>query len=95
MIVLIILFFSENHEFTKELQSIMNMTLSGFVIGGGIAGIGATKNTVDNFIMNNEATRFTSHFDAKRSLQHMITVNFLKKGMRFGTKLAMFCFIFR
>jgi len=81
--------------FTKELQSIVNMTVSGFTIGLALGGMSATKNTVNNFIMNNEATRFISHFDAKRSLQHSIVVNFLKKGARLGTKLGIFCFIFR
>lgn len=60
-----------------------------------MAGMGATKDTVNNFIMNNEATRFISHFDAKRSLQHTIALNFLKKGARVGTKVGIFCFIFR
>lgn len=88
-------FFSENGMCTKELQSIINITLSGIAIGLGMGGISATKNTVDNFITNNEATRFISHFDAKRALQHSIIVNFLRKGARLGAKLGTFCFIFR
>lgn len=81
--------------FTKELQSIINVTLSGFAAGLGIGGVSATRNTVDNFISNNEATRFLSQYDAKRSLQHLIAINFLKKGGRLGAKLGTFCFIFR
>lgn len=81
--------------FTKELQSIMNVTLSGIAVGLGVGGMIATKNTVNNFIMNNEATRFISHFDAKRDLQHTVAVNFLKKGGRLAAKLGTFCFIFR
>lgn len=81
--------------FTKELQSIINITLSGFVVGLVGGGIAASKNTVENFITNNEATRFISHFDAKRELQYSVFVNFLRKGARLGVKLGTFCFIFR
>lgn len=80
---------------TKELQSIINITLSGIATGLGIGGIRASKNTVDNFITNNEATRFISHFDAKRELQQSVIVNFLRRGLRLGVKLGTFCFIFR
>ncbi|XP_012536165.1 RPII140-upstream gene protein [Monomorium pharaonis] len=89
-----IFFLNESGLYTKELQSIINVTLSGVAIGLAIGGIGATRNTVDDFITTNEATRFSSHFDAKRSLQHRIAVNFLKKGARLGAKLGIFCFIF-
>lgn len=81
--------------FTKELQSIINLTLSGGIIGTIIGGMSGTKNTVDNFIANNEATRFASQFDAKRHLQQAVTVNFIKKGAKFGGKLALFCFMFK
>lgn len=88
-------FFSENGTYTKELQSIINITLSGIAIGVSLGGMSATKNTVDNFITNNEATRFISHFDARRALQQSIVVNFLRKGAGLGAKLGIFCFIFR
>lgn len=84
----------ENNRFTKELQSIINITLSGATIGLALGGMSGTKTTVDNFITNNEATRFISHFDAKRSLQQSVIVSFLKKGSRLGAKLGTFCFIF-
>ncbi|XP_070153420.1 RPII140-upstream gene protein isoform X1 [Polyergus mexicanus] len=80
--------------FTKELTSIINITISGAVVGAALSGINATKNTVDNFISNNEATKFTSHFDARWHLQQTVTVNFIKKGARMGAKLGLFCCIF-
>ncbi|KYN10586.1 hypothetical protein ALC57_17191 [Trachymyrmex cornetzi] len=80
--------------YSKELQSIINITVSGFGIGLAIAGTSSTKTTIDNFIMNNEATRFISHSDAKYSLQQSVVTNFLKKGGRYGIKLGTFCFIF-
>lgn len=80
---------------SKELQSITNVTLSGIAIGTVIAGISTSKHVVNNFIETNEATRFTSHFDAKRELQDRVTVNFLKKGGKFGLKVGLFCFLFR
>ncbi|XP_029161780.1 RPII140-upstream gene protein [Nylanderia fulva] len=79
---------------TKELTSIVNITLSGGVIGVVLGGMSATKNTVDNFISSNEATRFISHFDAKWHLQQSVTQSFIKKGGRMGAKLALFCFLF-
>lgn len=94
LIVIVILFFSQNGLFTKELQSIINITISGLVIGVGIGGMSASRNTVDNFIANNEASRFINHVDAKRELQHTVVVNFLRKGGRLGAKLGMFCLIF-
>jgi len=84
----------ENGAIKKELQSIINITLSGAVLGFGVGGMFATKSTVDNFIQNNEATRFSSHFDAKRSLQTNVVMNVLKKGGRIGGKLGLFCFLF-
>ncbi|XP_077273526.1 RPII140-upstream gene protein [Temnothorax americanus] len=84
----------QNGMLTKELQSITNITLSGIVIGTAIGGMGVTKDTVNNFIANNEATRFISHFDAKRDLQHTVLVNFLRKGGRLAAKLGTFCFLF-
>lgn len=81
--------------FTKELTSIINITISGAVIGAVLGGTSATKNTVDNFISNNEATKFTSHFDAKWHLQQAVTVNFIRRGARMGAKLGLFCCMFR
>lgn len=75
--------------------SILNITLSGGMCGMFLGGIVASKNTVDNFISSNEATKFISHFDAKWHLQQTITTNFIKKGTRMGGKLALFCCIFR
>lgn len=58
-------------------------------------GLTASKNTVDNFISHNEATKFISHFDAKWHLQQAVSTNFIRKGTRLGGKLALFCCIFR
>ncbi|KYQ46556.1 hypothetical protein ALC60_14487 [Trachymyrmex zeteki] len=88
------MFTLDENGFTKEIQSIINITLSGFAIGLVMAGTSSTKATVNNFIMQNEASRFTSHFDAKRNLQQLVVVNFLKKGGRYGMKLGTFCFLF-
>lgn len=77
--------------FTKELQSIINVTISGIVLGAVVGGISATRSTMDNFIQSNEATRFINEIDAKRHLQQAISVNFIKKGGRFAGKLGLFC----
>jgi len=89
-----ILTLDEDGNLAKELQSTVNVTLSGFAIGLAVGGITAMRNTVETFISNNEATRFPSHFDAKRSLQNAVTVSFLKSGLKLGTKVGIFCFIF-
>ncbi|CAL1681298.1 unnamed protein product [Lasius platythorax] len=85
---------NEDGLYTKELTSIINITISGAVIGAVMGGMNATKNTVDNFISNNEATKFISHFDAKWHLQQTVTTNFIRKGGRMGAKLGLFCCIF-
>ncbi|XP_020299452.1 RPII140-upstream gene protein [Pseudomyrmex gracilis] len=85
---------TEHRLLTKELHSIINTTLTSFVCGMGIGGILATKKTVNDFIANNEATRYPSHFDAKRNLQQRVAENFLKSGFKIGTKLGLFCLIF-
>jgi len=90
-----LLFYSEEGMFTKELQSIINITLSGVVMGTVVAGMGVTKNTVDNFISSNEATRFINQLDAQRHLQQEVSVNFIRKGVKFGGKLGLFCCLFR
>ncbi|XP_018355691.1 PREDICTED: RPII140-upstream gene protein, partial [Trachymyrmex septentrionalis] len=88
------IFSAEENGFSKELQSIINITVSGFAVGLVMGGMSSSKTTINNFIMNNEATRFTSHFDAKESLQRLVVTNFLKKGGRYGTRIGTFCFIF-
>lgn len=85
---------TEEGTYTKELQSIINVTVSGFMIGAVFGGTSATKNTIDNFISNNEATKFLDQYDAKKHLQQTVSVNFLRKGGRFGGKLALFCCMF-
>lgn len=77
------------------MTSIISITLSGGMFGMVFGGITASKNTVDNFISSNEATKFISHFDAKWHLQQAVTTNFIRKGSRMGGKLALFCCIFR
>lgn len=81
--------------YTKELQSIINVTLSGVVLGAVIGGTRATKYTVENFVTSNEATRFIDQLDAKRHLQQAVSVNFLRKGGKFAGKLGLFCCMFR
>ncbi|XP_018049206.1 PREDICTED: RPII140-upstream gene protein, partial [Atta colombica] len=88
------IFSLEENGYSKELQSIINITISGFTVGLVMGGMSSAKTTINNFIMNNEATRFISHFDAKQSLQRLVVTNFLKKGGLYGTKLGTFCFIF-
>lgn len=85
---------TEEHGLTKELQSIINVTLSGTVFGVILGGTRSTKHTVNNFISSNEATRFGNHIDAKRHLQQIVSVNFIKQGGKLGGKLGLFCFLF-
>ncbi|EZA51339.1 RPII140-upstream gene protein [Ooceraea biroi] len=79
---------------TKELQSIVSVTLSGSVCGMIIGGLRTTQRTVDNFIASNEATRFDNHLHAKNSLHQKVLENFISKGGGLGIKLGFFCFMF-
>ncbi|XP_032686104.1 RPII140-upstream gene protein [Odontomachus brunneus] len=85
---------NEDKLFTKELQSIINVTVTGAVSGLIIGGMIESKNTVNNFIANNEATRFINQSEAKRALQREVFISFVKKGVVLGKKLGLFCLMF-
>ncbi|XP_014476188.1 PREDICTED: RPII140-upstream gene protein [Dinoponera quadriceps] len=85
---------NEEGMFTKELQSIINITVAGSFTGMVIGGILVSKNTVNNFISNNEATKFASHFEAKRQLQRQVILSFWKNGLVMARKLGLFCLLY-
>lgn len=86
--------YSEYGSFSKELQSILNITFSGIVIGAVLGGLKTTKHTVNSFIDNNEASRFHSNTHARQELSQRVMENFLRKGGKLGAKLGLFCFMF-
>lgn len=81
--------------FTKELHSIINVSVTGALTGLVIGGLIESKHTVNNFISNNEASRFMNHFDARRQLQREVFLNFFTKGLKMARKLGIFCLLFR
>ncbi|XP_043492380.1 RPII140-upstream gene protein, partial [Polistes fuscatus] len=52
------------------------------------------RGVAQQFIDNNEATRFFNHMDAKRSLQDKVTIAFAKGAYKFGWRLCVFSGIY-
>lgn len=84
----------ERGEVSKELQTILNVTYIGGLTGLIVGGLSTAGFATEEFIKNNKATLFNSHLEAKRALQREIIVRFAKGGAKFGSKLAIFCFIY-
>ncbi|KAG7212526.1 hypothetical protein KM043_012834 [Ampulex compressa] len=84
----------ERGEVSKELQTILNVTYVGGLTGLIVGGLSTAGFATEEFIKNNKATLFNSHLEAKRALQREIIVRFAKGGAKFGSKLAIFCFIY-
>lgn len=84
----------ENGRPTPELQSIMNTAGAGIFVGLLMGGVLKTRDVKENFIKENQGTKFYNEFDAKRQLQNKLFVEFLKGGAPFAMKLGLFSLIF-
>ncbi|KAI4476967.1 hypothetical protein M0804_013147 [Polistes exclamans] len=86
------IFISTEYEpLSKELQSLINFTSTAALVGIIVGGVTNTRGVAQQFIDNNEATRFYNHMDAKRSLQDKVTIAFAKGAYKFGWRLSVFC----
>ncbi|KAK2577880.1 hypothetical protein KPH14_001391 [Odynerus spinipes] len=79
---------------SRELQRLISFTTTAGVVGMVIGGLLHTQGTIQKFIDTNQATRFYSHYDAKKQLQLAFVKQFLKGGLKFGWKTALFSAIF-
>ena len=87
-------FIDENGYTTKELQSVINTTAAGMVIGFIIGGVAKSRFVTENFIADNQAAIFKNHYEAKRLLHYKVAVAICKGGLPFSFKLGTFCFLF-
>ncbi|KAH8284162.1 hypothetical protein KR054_011629 [Drosophila jambulina] len=75
---------------SSELNSIYQAGFLGFLIGAIYGGVTQSRAGYMNFMENNQATAFKSHFDAKKKLQDQFTVNFAKGGFKWGWRVGLF-----
>ncbi|KAH8257837.1 hypothetical protein KR038_001748 [Drosophila bunnanda] len=75
---------------SSELNSIYQAGFLGFLIGAIYGGVTQSRTGYMNFMENNQATAFKSHFDAKKKLQDQFTVNFAKGGFKWGWRVGLF-----
>ncbi|KAH8383789.1 hypothetical protein KR009_010543 [Drosophila setifemur] len=75
---------------SSELNSIYQGGFLGFLIGAIYGGVTQSRTGYMNFMENNQATAFKSHFDAKKKLQDQFTVNFAKGGFKWGWRVGLF-----
>lgn len=75
---------------TPELQSVLTVGCSSLVVGIIYGGMTNMRETYISFIKNNQATAFTSHFEAKKLLQDRMTLSFAKGAFKWGWRLAVF-----
>ncbi|EDW14963.1 RPII140-upstream gene protein [Drosophila mojavensis] len=75
---------------SSELNSIYQVGFFGFLVGAIYGGVTQSRVSYMNFMENNQATAFKSHFDAKKKLQDQFTVNFAKGGFKWGWRVGLF-----
>lgn len=81
-------------ELSPELVTLVTMTTSSALLG---AMYGATVNARSaflRFIETNDATKFANHLEAKRMLQHTVTLSLGKGAWKWGFRVGMFSTIF-
>lgn len=84
----------EDGHLTQELQSILSTTSTGIFVGMLLGGLIKTRNLKENFIHENQGTKFYSKLDAQKQMQQKLLFEFMKGGVPYAGKLGMFCFMF-
>ncbi|KAK4875098.1 hypothetical protein RN001_011520 [Aquatica leii] len=75
---------------SSELHSIIQISCFSTVFGIFYGGIVYSREAYIDFMKNNQATAFTSHFDAKKKLQDAITLSFAKGAFKWSWRLTLF-----
>lgn len=86
--------YDKNGHNSTEVQSIINSTSAGVILGFIIGSIPRARFAAENFIAENQATIFKNQYDAKRQLHYKVAVAIFKGGVPFAIKLGTFCFLF-
>lgn len=87
------MFDAEGHP-SKELQSVMNVTVAGTSVGFLLGGVRKTSSMVDTFKRENQATLFVTKYDAQKQLHIRSGTTFVRGGLPLAGKLGLFCFLF-
>ncbi|XP_076757149.1 RPII140-upstream gene protein [Xylocopa sonorina] len=86
--------FDETGHLTKEIQSIINVTIAGCSMGFVSGGLSKAGDVPLKFKQENQATLYKHKFFAHRELQSQMVIAVLKGGYRASIKLGLFCFFF-
>jgi len=84
------LFLDEFGSVSPEMNGVITTTAAGFLCGSLIGAAGASKTEYINFIDNNKASLFDSHYHAKHELQHRVTKAMMYGGFKVGWRLGLF-----
>ncbi|XP_015180033.1 PREDICTED: RPII140-upstream gene protein [Polistes dominula] len=85
---------TEYQPISKEIQHFINFTSTATFIGMMVGGVAHSRGVAQQFIDNNEATRFYTQHDARRYLQDKVILAFGKGAFKFGWRLCVFCGIY-
>ncbi|KAF5290006.1 hypothetical protein FQR65_LT11672 [Abscondita terminalis] len=75
---------------SSELHSIIQIASFSTIFGMLYGGVVYSRNAYLEFMKNNEATAFNSHFEAKRQLQDAVTLSFAKGAFKWAWRLTFF-----
>uniref|UniRef100_A0A1B0GMI0 Complex I assembly factor TIMMDC1, mitochondrial n=1 Tax=Phlebotomus papatasi TaxID=29031 RepID=A0A1B0GMI0_PHLPP len=75
---------------SSELTSIQQAGFMGIFVGACYGGFLHSRKAYLDFMERNLATSFSSHLDAKKKLQHAVTMSFAKGAFRWGWRLGLF-----
>lgn len=81
---------SDTGTISSELNSIYQASFVSFLGGAVYGGFLKSRQAYVDFMENNQATAFKSHFEAKKKLQDQVTINFAKGAFKWGWRLSLF-----
>lgn len=79
---------------SKELRMLLTLMGTAGIAGFFVGGVMHTRYSIQKFIENNEATRFYSHYDAQKQLHVSLSSQFVKIGLKYAWRTALFTAIF-
>ncbi|XP_054016079.1 RPII140-upstream gene protein [Hylaeus anthracinus] len=89
------MFNKKDGKMTKELQSVISVTMGATVGGFLLGGLLRARLIPEKFIAENQATKFQNKFDAQRQLQMKFLNEFMRGGANLAWRLGAFCFMFQ
>ncbi|KAG8039740.1 hypothetical protein G9C98_000469 [Cotesia typhae] len=81
-------------ELSAEFTTLVHMSSASILMGAGFGAMNQARTAFHNFIENNHATKFPNHLEAKRQLQHRVTLAMGSGALKWGWRIGMFSTIF-